>query len=115
MLWYAGNFVNGTAAIAAANICPADSVTTITYYTQGVANDGSEGYSSIKTRVFRRDGTATPVLVGSTTTIHEVVDSPYTPSCTIGMSGSDITVTCNSGSATTYRWTVWAEISTASV
>lgn len=114
-LWYAGSSATGTQDLTGTTLMPEDSVLTCEIHGQGVAADGSAGISVVKILSMRRDGAATPVVLGSETSLHNVEDSGDTPTIVLSVNSGDLRVSYNSGSATVYHWTIFAKISITKV
>lgn len=114
-LWYAGSSSAGNQDLTGTSLMPEDSVLTITIHGQGVAADGSAGISVVKSAGYRRDGSGTPVQIGSTSSLHSVEDSGDTPTITLSINSGDPRVAFDSNSVTVYHWTIWAEIAITKV
>jgi hypothetical protein len=88
-----------------------DAVIEVKFKVVGIKNDGSEIYTCTKSASFKKDGAAAPVLVGSVTTIAEVVeDGTDNPNTTISIASGLVRLAFNTGSADVYQWTVFAEV-----
>lgn len=85
-----------------------DLIINVTAQIVGIKNDGGQGYYAEKAATFRKDGSATAVQVGTTTTLIEHKDDGETTS--IAMNSTDVRISVNTGDADTYRWTVFATI-----
>lgn len=114
-LWYAGSSASGNSDLIGTSLMPNDSVLTCEIHGQGIAADGSEGVSVIKVLSMRRDGSSTPVAIGTETTNHVVTDSANSPTISLSVSSGDLRVSVDSDSLTVYHWTIYAKISISKV
>lgn len=85
-----------------------DLIINVTAQIIGIKSDGSQGYYAEKSATFRKDGAATAVQVGTTTTIVEQKDDAETTS--IAMNSTNVRISYNTGDADTYRWTIFSTI-----
>lgn len=107
----AGPVTSGNQDLVGTALMPEDSVLTCQIHGQGIAVGGAEGISVVKVLSMRRDGSGTPVAIGTETSLHNVEDSGSTPTIVLSVNSGNLRVAVNSGSGTQYHWTVWATIS----
>lgn len=74
----------------------------------GIKSDGSQGYFGKKSATFRKDGAATAVQVGTTTTLVEHKDDGE--STTVAMNSTNVRIGYNTGDVDSYRWTIFVKV-----
>lgn len=86
-----------------------DAVATITFTIHAISDDGSVAYSAKKEATFRKDGSANPVAVGTTTTIFEKEDVAGTDT-SITTSGANIRLSITTPANTALHWAAYATV-----